>query len=355
MIYLTLNSNIPSPEPDIASVILQILIFIHFIQSVAGNTSTKNDDSRIMFLLILSATAITVKLSNLFFVLSVCAILLIIKRKSLRLSKKQAFLRLGKLLALPALIIFMWSLRGILLSGCPLYPSTFGCIKVDWAVSINAVKNAANVVYSWARQPGKSPDQVLNSWAWFGPWLQGILTGYRVAIIYPIVISALGAMISFLTYIFLPPKKTNKCFFLVPIPILISLLFWFGLAPDPRFANALFWMLPISMIIIIITKILGLSPRIRIGMIAVMFLMLNADIALFFVQNPRTFPNIPVNGFMQIPSIKLTKNTTLSGTNIWIPSKGNRCWDSKIPCTPYFDETLNFKNNIVFPEFTTGK
>ena len=163
LIYLTLNSNIPSPEPDIASVILQILIFIHFIQSVAGNTSTKNDDSRIMFLLILSATAITVKLSNLFFVLSVCAILLIIKRKSLRLSKKQAFLRLGKLLALPALIIFMWSLRGILLSGCPLYPSTFGCIKVDWAVSINAVKNAANVVYSWARQPGKSPDQVLNS------------------------------------------------------------------------------------------------------------------------------------------------------------------------------------------------
>jgi hypothetical protein len=109
------------------------------------------------------------------------------------------------------------------------------------------------------------------------------------------------------------------------------------------------------MIIIIIAKILELSPRIRIGMIAVMFLIINADIALFFVQNPRTFPNIPVNGFMQIPSIKLTKNTTLSGTNIWIPSKGNRCWDSKIPCTPYFDETLNFKNNIVFPEFTTGK
>ncbi len=35
------------------------------------------------------------------------------------------------------LIIVLWSFRGILLSGCPAYPSTFGCLHVAWAEPIN--------------------------------------------------------------------------------------------------------------------------------------------------------------------------------------------------------------------------
>src|SRR6266498_2090443 len=67
MIYLAAYSQISSPTPDTASAILQILIFIYFLRALDEKTSTSNSFSQIMFILIMSATAITIKLSNLFY------------------------------------------------------------------------------------------------------------------------------------------------------------------------------------------------------------------------------------------------------------------------------------------------
>ncbi len=354
LIFEVSRTGMSSPSPDIASLFLQILLFFHFVRDIEENLSDKGNKARIAFILIMSASLITVKLSNLFYVAALFAILLLVRIRSHHLPSKQTLSTIGWLIGLPVLIVVLWSFRGILLSGCPAYPSTFGCLHVAWAEPINAVKLEANRIYSWARQNGMPPDQVLNSWAWLGPWFYGILQDNIVTVIYPLIISILGIIVSIILYCGVSSKKVNRKIFLIPVPIWIGIIFWFGLAPDPRFANALFWILPVATMIVTV-KIIEASQKIRNGIVLAMFVIVNANVIWFFVNNPQVFTSLPANGYAPLPKVRLVEKITLSSLVIWTPLNGNQCWDSRIPCTPDFNKNLNFIDNKLFPEFTTGK
>lgn len=41
------------------------------------------------------------------------------------------------------------------------------------------------------------------------------------------------------------------------------------------------------------------------------------------------------------------KTYYISGVNIYTPTNGERCFDHKIPCTPYRDNTLLLRNNTL--------
>ena len=64
--------------------------------------------------------------------------------------------------------------------------------------------------------------------------------------------------------------------------------------------------------------------------------------------------NISTNGYMPIPVVTLIEKTTLSGLKVLSPAEGDQCWDSKIPCTPYFNDRLKFIDSNIFPEFVIG-
>jgi hypothetical protein len=349
--YLALDPPISSPAPNATSSILQILIFIYFIRAIDEKPPTKNSISQLMFILIISATTITIKLSNSFYVISICTILLFIHLKPLYGSPKQISLIVMKLMALPALIIFIWSLRGILLSGCPAYPSTIGCINAHWSVPIESVKHEADLVYSWARLPYATPDKVLNSWDWLTPWFYRVIWGniYSIfLVVYPLLIFLIGVISSSILYFRQSlAQKVNRNLFLIPIPILIGLFFWFYLAPDIRFAHSLFLIAPIAVTIIIL-KIIESSGKQNISIILVLFFIINLNVVLILIQNPQ----ISSEGYMPIPVVNLTEKTTLSGLKVLSPTEGDQCWDSKIPCTPYFKSELNYADRNIFPKFT---
>ena len=354
LIFEVLRTGISSPSPDIASLFLQILLFLHFVRDIEENLSNKGNKARIAFILIMSASLITIKLSNLFYVAVICAILLSMRIKSRHLPSKQTLVFLGKLMGLPALILVLWSFRGRLLSGCPIYPSTLGCLHVAWAEPIGSVRLEANRIYSWARENGAPPDQVLNSWLWLGPWLEGILQDNMMTVVYPLIVSILGTIAAVILFRRAPFKKVNRKIFLIPIPIWIGLIFWFGLAPDPRFANALFWILPVASMIVIV-KIIETSQKLKSGIALAMFIIINANVIWFFVNNPEIFKMNPTDGYAPLPKVRLVEITTLSGVEIWTPLNGNQCWDLRIPCTPDFNKNLNFIDNKIFPEFITGR
>lgn len=350
LIYMA-TTNISSPSTDTASTILQLLIFLHFIRDIDDNLSAQNDNSRMVFVFVMSITAITIKLSNLFFVFTVCLVLLLIRMKDWHLSIKHTFLKLPKWFFLPALLFFVWSLRGYFISGCPAYPSTIGCIHTRWAVPIESVKSEASWIFSWARQPNQLPEQVLTSWKWFKPWLMGNIQSYSLSAVYPFVIFVLCLLLSLWIYIRNPmSRKFYKEIALIPIPILTALLFWFFLAPDFRFSHALFWILPISMVIYLI-KVFETSRRIQNAVIVILLILLNANHGLIFLINYEQLLTIPTTGFMPIPVAELTSKRTLSNLEVYSPVHGDQCWDSRLPCTPYFNEKLDFKEDGARFEF----
>jgi hypothetical protein len=58
-------------------------------------------------------------------------------------------------------------------------------------------------------------------------------------------------------------------------------------------------------------------------------------IGFFFLKNFVDI-NIPEenNGFYKIPSVELKIFETNSGLNIFVPEKGDQCWDAPLPCAP---------------------
>ena len=152
--YLAVDSRVSgidglaSPTPDFVSTLLQLTMFVILAQGIAAWTvGERRQDHRAAVLAILAATSITIKLSNLAFaavILSMC----------LAFAWRTSSARIRDILRtlVPALlVIVVWSVRGFILSGCPLFPSTIGCVPVDWAVPIERVQNLENVVYGWAR------------------------------------------------------------------------------------------------------------------------------------------------------------------------------------------------------------
>ena len=355
LIFLSVYSSVSSPAPDLASSILQILIFIYFMRSLSMDEQAfaTQGVSFVTFLLVITAAAITVKLSNLFYVLSVCAVLFFVHRGSLRRLLKETPIFVVKVIALPVLILTVWGFRGVLLSGCPAYPSTVGCIQTAWSAPIEAVKTEADWVYSWARAPHEQPEIVFGSWDWFIPWLFRTILSNSVRVVYPLFLFLAIELVGLRSYYAHRSigLAANRNWVLVPVPVLVGLIFWFLVAPDLRFAHALFWILPISATALFI-RILDGTGKLRRPVVLLLFFILNASIAQIFVQDPQI--RIAPDGYMPIPVrvANLTEKTTVSGLKILVPIKGDQCWDSRIPCTPYFNAQLRFSDTPFFPRFT---
>ncbi|MEP6894597.1 MAG: hypothetical protein ABI986_03225 [Chloroflexota bacterium] len=350
-IYLALHTNLSAPAPDTASDILQILIFIYFIRALDSNIANTNNDAQILFIFIMSATAITVKISNLVYVLTICAILLIAKLRYWQLPPQQTVARILKMLPAPIFITAIWMLRGILLSGCPVYPSTFGCIHTSWSVPIEAVQSQADWIYAWARVPRETPDKILSSWGWLKPWFNSVIWANKLLIVYPLTIACVALTALIIIFIRKSSSKTlNKDLLWAPFPILTALIFWFFSAPDVRFVQVLILLFPIAVAAILIS-IFGTTGKLRDGIIIVMFLIVNTNIAWIIFGNTRTVIEFPVHGFAPIRTVRLIKSTTISGLDVFSPKKDDQCWDSELPCTPEFNDELEFNNRIFFPEF----
>jgi hypothetical protein len=353
LIFLSVYSSVSSPAPDLASSILQILIFIHFLRGMSMDDGDfrRQGASLVAFLLILCAAAITVKLSNLFYSLAACATLFLVQRKALSEFLKEMPFFVLKVIALPALIIIVWGFRGILLSGCPVYPSTVGCLRTAWSMPIEMVKTEADWVYSWARAPHVEPEEVFRSWDWFVPWLFRTILSNSVRVVYPLFLFLAIEFIGLRSLFGQRSlnQQTKRTWALVPVPILVGLVFWFLIAPDLRFAHALFWILPISATALFL-HILQSAGKLSRSVIVLIFFLLNASIAQMFLQDPQI--RIATDGYMAIPLGRLAEKTTASGLAVLVPTKGDQCWDSSIPCTPYFNDQLQFSDATFFPRFT---
>lgn len=351
IIYLAIYMNISSPSPDTATYILQIMIFLYFIRDVIESPANNTNDSRTIFIFILSVTAITVKLNSLVYVITISLLLLISKLQYWRLPTKRAIAKITKKIVVPVIIMMVWVLRGILTSGCPVYPSTFGCINTSWSVPPELVKNLANVIYSWSRLPRVAPEKVLSSWEWLNPWFHTEILGNKSLFVYPLATACLFLIFCVFVYIHSSRlKATNKYLFLIPVPLLMGLIFWFFTAPSVRFAQALILMLPIAFVVMLISM-LKLSENLTKSLPIVLFLLVNLNIAWAIWENPKPLTEISIQSFRPIKTVRLIKNTTLSGLEVFSPKKDDQCWDSELPCTPEFNDDLKFDNRIFFPEF----
>jgi hypothetical protein len=149
--------------------------------------------------------------------------------------------------ALPCALAVGWLTRQAILSGYPLLPLTLGELPVDWRMTHAAVEEANLWVRAWAREPYRHYEVVLGSWDWLGWWVRKRLTDE------PDVIAPLALLAAVLPWLArgraTDPDRRRR---LAPmlallVPAVVTLVAWFLVAPDPRFAYGPIWIVPLAL------------------------------------------------------------------------------------------------------------
>jgi hypothetical protein len=136
---------------------------------------------------------------------------------------------------LPALLVIIWTVKSVIVSGCLLYPLAATCLDVPWSAVEKAVENSFGITY-WAQWPGRG---AATDW-WFTAWWLPKNATFLLSIAMAVFISA-GAY----GYFFRKPlAKRRDIVIPAAIFLAITLVAWFLKAPTPRFGIGSFVLLP---------------------------------------------------------------------------------------------------------------
>jgi hypothetical protein len=249
-------------------------------------------------------------------------------------------------------------IRGYLLSGAPLFPSTFAAYdKFAWSMDMSAIKNTANWVYCWARSPGPGCMNALGSWDWINTWWQR----FPKSILFFISLSLSFLVIPFAFKSRFSLNRRASVFYALATPPLISLVFWFFTAPEPRFLGSSVFVLLALTAATLASAHKNQSLRVIKGeRYVIPTLLIISFLASFYSAktNLDRADLILLNGFQPIKKVYLIERTTTSGLSVYTPEAGDQCFDSPLPCMPYFNEKLRLdENEAIYPNsfFTKQK
>ncbi len=348
--YLAISSDgLASPSPDLSSTLLQLIIFIVLAHTIAERVNgQKNQNYVDMVLVILAATAVTIKLSNLMFSAVIIGFVLTYAWKT-----SISHIHTVRILLTVAILILVWGGRGLMLSGMPLYPSIIGHIPVDWAIPKESAIDQANWIYGWARQPGISHwSNVLGNWNWLKPWLMGIFKE-TTDVVFPLESAIVFCIITTVISYF-KQERSRYLEWSILLPLAIALIYWFFTAPDPRFAHALFFLLSMGSSLLFLSSIQSIiHGRMFIAVVVIVLLVSNVHFIDYIFKHSSHITSISISAWHPVKQVPLQTKVTSFGLVVYTPIESDQCWDSPLLATPYFNDRLRLRNpNDISSGFT---
>ncbi len=351
-IYLgSLAATLPNPTPDTAVGLLEIVVFCFLFQIVQNRLTTHNQagqctqssrDTVIVLLLCLSL--VTIKLSSVAFAVSSMMVAIYFYFMTERTPLDWTHQRHGvlfKLLLWMTGISTLHILRGYLLSGAPLFPSTFaGAWGLDWAIPKEFAAYEANLIYSWARYRGEiSPEQILGYSGWISGWLKSFS-------LFQISWMAIATILMLLNIILGYCRKANtinRNYLILYLPISASFIFWFLTAPDVRFLGAvavLYIALSVWLFSVLIAE-RYMQAFEKIFSRKQVYSWIAAFIICLFSLKLTGLSNLSVHGWPEIPRHPFNTEKTLTDLPINVPTINAQCWDAPLPCASVFNGNLH--------------
>ncbi len=350
-----------SPTPDLASTLIQIVSFRYIAEAFHFNPQSKERIGFISLSAILCALLISIKLSNVCYAagLGIVTIIFNIKNKFESFEKKQ----LSKVFIFIGCFFLIWITRGYIQTGYPLFPSSIGKINFEWTVPKELANKMENNVYAGSRSCETTFDinsPILKNYAWIPLWLkrnfydEEIYAGIdwfdnfqiiTTLILFPSTLNnwGIGSVTLLLLSVLLLIiwiisisrnkelfQKSNMLFYLLLIE-LFSIIFWFFLAPCPRFANGIFVILFTTCLMLLKTAYpqLIFNKKLKTALFFFSFILFVWNFYLAFSAK-----EFSIDGIKPLKPIPMRTFITLYGLRVLVPQIGiAQCWDSPIPST----------------------
>jgi len=231
-----------------------------------------------------------------------------------------------KPVTLSALLLVLWMVRSLFLSGCAVYPVSQTCnFNLPWAVARAQVTGESLSIEAWARAP-ESHDYhaVMANWSWLGPWIGRTLQNGSVVLF---LAGLLGACVTLWR-----GARVNRLIATAGAGLALGLAYWFVTAPDVRFGAGYFAAAGILGLSVMCSRYIPDMRTVpRLTLEAVGLAVLIGVAGLLQDGNRWSSQNRPV----------VHMRTAPGGQAVWVTQSdqqgGDQCWDHALPCTPYFD------------------
>lgn len=275
------------------------------------------------------------------------------------------------LLAAMTLTVGVWSARGVVLSGYPLYPADALAAPVSWRLAPDVLTEERNRTYNYSRGPADA----------YESWL-GVPSSFRNLptreVTVPLLIFVAGSIVRGLLQRHASARHGYVRQFLartmwVFMPVMLAIIFWLTTAPAPRFAFLLVWLMAaISMASTTVvveaaftpsdgdegegeasdsnegsdddiaspTLKPGAMPRAARWTIGIVLLAIAIAALAVMAPPPIHWLNYVVPAS---PTPAVDEATLPSGLKLWVPRGTDQCWDAPLPCTPSVSARLRLR------------
>lgn len=330
--FVFMRYSVSTTSNDVAVAVLQAVVLVALVEFLSDKARTRQEDSRqIRTLALLAAAGIVVKTDVAAMMAASVALagaVWVIRHRpepgaSVRMAMSVA--------AVMAALVVPWLLRSVLLSGYLIYPMLASRLPVPWAVpAAEAVHDYVGVV-DWARAPGPGYLDATRNWGWLGPWWTVSAPALRT----PLVLGGCCLAVGLLAAVrALRMRRVQILPVLTVLPILAGLVFWFVVAPDPRFVGILPW----AMVVVPLAAVAAMYDVRRFSKTyAVLLAALAAGIFLSYPGADGGAWSVaagPDRGFYPLPSPPLRTVRTASGITLDTPVQSDQQWESPLLTTP---------------------
>jgi hypothetical protein len=256
---------------------------------------------------------------------------------------------LVKMFALPACAAIIWTAWNIIATGYPFFPITIFPVNVDWLMSHDVVASHTLAIRGWARMPGPEYKQAFAQGItyWFFPWLDNLfhlrnLNGVFMA--FPLLAGSALWLAVF-------RKSRGGVELTLLLWPLASIVYWFWLAPDPRFGMEYMWIffaLGASCAVRHSPELWGILFRhfterkfFIVYIAAIVSLCLIGGALRHKAQIAWIWPGHTVARAVETRVIQFTGQAPFE---VYVPVGGDdRCGDADLPCTPSVHQLLEMR------------
>jgi hypothetical protein len=252
-----------------------------------------------------------------------------------------------------SLLITPWLVRGIILSGYPLFPSPALPFDVDWRVPLDHTRATHAWVVQYARDATIRPDALAAGFDWVPRWFRSLPAAGPAKSLFPLLL-ALAALALRLTHTRsrpLFPGRSNLFF----LALSLAAAFWFLTAPAPRFGAHILWLFAGGLLsCVVIANPTPPTARARLllllGVLAWIIPTIGIRTVVVFraqgaIAAGRTLFIGPGadHGLHPTPTQEHTLRRTTSGDEVWVPVDSDMSWDGPLPMTPFFSPNLQWR------------
>jgi len=338
-LFIALRGHVSSFTTDVAAsafvLALGSVIFQRAVSSFANDAERRHS---FVACLTLAAAAVTMRSNLGFYAVGASILLAVWEIRDARPRIPLATFGLG--LALAGAFAACWMGRGVMLSGYPLFPTTFLATDFDWRVPAeHAIGEYAFAAYTerefaWSYAPRWLAHVFRNPFAAWLPLLVAlVLLGWRA-------LALRGRAASALRFGAWPLAERRS--FAILLPVFAALVAWFLTVPATRYALALFWTVPAVVLGCLAAHLDERATRAaRWAALALGVLPIFADpvlgrkgsaplVAIFEANLNSPGPDLFFHPIRSQP--KIEEFVTDSGLSL--NRVGSHCWAAPIPCTP---------------------